>query len=157
MDQPAAYHAESVLYLTEKARFATLLNLPERANVGKAVNDAMADIEKHNPQLAGVLPRSYQLFSGTLLKDLMEKVSEIPSNVEYEAFGRIYEYFLGEFARTEGSRGGESYTSASIVRLIVEILEPYHGRVLDPACGSGGMFEQSAKFMNDHRSKQRFK
>ena len=122
VDQPAAYHAESVLYLTEKARFATVLNLPERANVGKAVNDAMADIEKHNPQLAGVLPRSYQLFSGTLLKDLMEKVSEIPSNVEYEAFGRIHEYFLGEFARTEGSRGGESYTSASIVRLIVEIL-----------------------------------
>ncbi len=153
VEDPTAYHAESVLYLSEKARFASLLSLPERANVGKAVNDAMTDIEKHNPQLAGVLPRSYQLFSSTLLKDLLKKVSEIPSTVEYDAFGRIYEYFLGEFARTEGSKGGEFYTPASIVRLIVEILEPYHGRVLDPACGSGGMFVQSAAFMNAHRSK----
>lgn len=153
VEDPTAYHAESVLYLAEKARFATLLSLPERANVGKAVNDAMTEIEKHNPQLAGVLPRSYQLFSSTLLKDLLKKVSEIPSNVEYDAFGRIYEYFLSEFARTEGSKGGEFYTPASIVRLIVEILEPYHGRVLDPACGSGGMFVQSAAFMNAHRSK----
>ena len=153
VEDPTAYHAESVLYLSEKARFATLLSLPERANVGRAVNDAMAGVEKNNPQLAGVLPRSYQLFSSTLLKDLLKKVSEIPSNVEYDAFGRIYEYFLGEFARTEGSKGGEFYTPASIVRLIVEILEPYHGRVLDPACGSGGMFVQSAAFMNAHRNK----
>lgn len=153
VEDPTAYHAESVIYLSEKARFVTLLNLPERANVGKAVNDAMASIEKDNPQLAGVLPRSYQLFSSTLLKDLLKKVSEIPSSVEYDAFGRIYEYFLGEFARTEGSKGGEFYTPASIVRLIVEILEPYHGRVLDPACGSGGMFVQSAAFMHSHRRK----
>jgi len=153
VDDPTAYHAESVLYLSEKARFDTLLNLPEGADVGKAVNEAMTDIEKQNPQLAGVLPRTYQVFSSTLLKELLKKVSEIPSDVKYDAFGRIYEYFLGEFARTEGSKGGEFYTPASIVRLIVEILEPYHGRVLDPACGSGGMFVQSAGFMVAHRRK----
>lgn len=151
IDDPAAYHAEGILYLSEKARFATLLNLPEGADVGKAVNDAMADIEKHNSQLAGVLPRTYQIFSSTLLKELLKKVSEIPPTVEFDAFGRIYEYFLGEFARTEGQKGGEFYTPASIVRLIVEILEPYHGRVLDPACGSGGMFVQSAKFVSEHK------
>jgi len=153
IDEPAAYHADNVLYLPEKARFGTLLTLPERANAGKAVNDAMSEIEKANPQLAGVLPRSYQLFSSPLLKDLLKKVSEIPSDVQYDVFGRIYEYFLGEFARTEGAMGGEFYTPASIVRLLVEIIEPYHGRVLDPACGSGGMFVQSAAFMNAHRSK----
>jgi type I restriction enzyme M protein len=151
VDDPPAYHAEGILYLSDKARFATLLNLPEGADVGKAVNDGMADVEKHNAQLAGVLPRTYQIFSSTLLKELLKKVSEIPPTVEFDAFGRIYEYFLGEFARTEGQKGGEFYTPASIVRLIVEILEPYHGRVLDPACGSGGMFVQSAKFVSEHK------
>ena len=151
IDDPAAYHADGILFLSEKARFATLLSLPEGADVGKAINDGMADIEKHNAQLAGVLPRTYQIFSSTLLKELLKKVSEIPPTVEYDAFGRIYEYFLGEFARTEGQKGGEFYTPASIVRLIVEILEPYHGRVLDPACGSGGMFVQSAKFVSEHK------
>ncbi len=150
-DDPTAYHAEGVLYLSEKARFATLLNLPEGADVGKAVNDAMADIEKQNPQLAGVLPRTYQVFTSTLLKELLKKASDIPASLDYDAFGRVYEYFLGEFARTEGSKGGEFYTPSSIVRLIVEILEPYHGRVLDPACGSGGMFVQSARFVTEHK------
>jgi type I restriction enzyme M protein len=86
-----------------------------------------------------------------LLKQLLKKVSEIPETLEYDAFGRIYEYFLGEFARTEGQKGGEFFTPSSIVRLIVQILEPYHGRVLDPACGSGGMFVQSARFVHEHR------
>ena len=111
----------------------------------------MRDIEKHNPQLAGVLPKTYNIFTSTLLKELLKKVSEIPATVDYDAFGRIYEYFLGEFARTEGQKGGEFYTPASIVRLIVEILEPYHGRVLDPACGSGGMFVSSARFVSEHK------
>jgi type I restriction enzyme M protein len=98
-----------------------------------------------------VLPRTYQIFNSTLLKELLKKVSEIPESLEYDAFGRIYEYFLGEFARTEGQKGGEFFTPSSIVRLIVQILEPYHGRVLDPACGSGGMFVQSARFVHEHR------
>lgn len=151
IDEPAAYHAEGVVYLTPNARFDRLLNLAEGVNVGKEINDAMADIEKHNPQLAGVLPRTFQIFTSTLLKELLKKVSEIPANLEYDAFGRIYEYFLGEFARTEGQKGGEFFTPSVIVRLIVQILEPYHGRVLDPACGSGGMFVQSARFVQEHR------
>lgn len=151
IDDPGAYHAEGVVYLTPNARFDRLLGLPEGANVGQKINEAMADIEKHNPQLAGVLPRTYQIFNSTLLKELLKKVSEIPETLEYDAFGRIYEYFLGEFARTEGQKGGEFFTPSSIVRLIVQILEPYHGRVLDPACGSGGMFVQSARFVHEHR------
>jgi len=150
-DEPAAYHAESVIFLPETARFAHLLNLPEGANVGQAINDAMAEIEKHNPQLAGVLPRTYQIFTSTLLKELLKKVSEIPVSLDYDAFGRIYEYFLGQFARTEGQKGGEFYTPSSIVRLLVEVIEPFHGRILDPACGSGGMFVQSARFVSEHQ------
>ena len=152
-DDPAAYHAEGVMYLPEAARFAHLLNLPEGANIGQAINDAMADIEKHNPQLAGVLPRSFQLFTSTLLKELLKKISEIPVSLDYDAFGRIYEYFLGEFARTEGQKGGEFYTPSSIVRLLVEVIEPFHGRILDPACGSGGMFVSSARFVSEHKRK----
>ncbi len=152
-DEPAAYHAECVIFLPETARFAHLLNLPEGANVGQAINDAMADIEKHNPQLAGVLPRTFQIFTSTLLKELLKKVSEIPVSLDYDAFGRIYEYFLGQFARTEGSKGGEFYTPGSIVRLLVEVIEPFHGRILDPACGSGGMFVQSARFVSEHQRK----
>jgi type I restriction enzyme M protein len=151
IDDPKAYMAEGVLYLTPGARFDYLLARPEGGNVGKAVNEAMADIEKHNPQLAGVLPRNYQIFNGTLLKELLKKVSEIPVSLDYDAFGRIYEYFLGQFARTEGQKGGEFYTPAPIVRLMVEVLEPFHGRILDPACGSGGMFVQSARFVAEHK------
>jgi type I restriction enzyme M protein len=151
IDEPKAYHAEGVLFLTPNARFEHLLQLPEGSNVGGAVNEAMADIEKHNPTLAGVLPRNYQIFNGTLLKELLKKVSEIPVSLDFDAFGRIYEYFLGQFARTEGQKGGEFYTPAPIVRLMVEILEPFHGRILDPACGSGGMFVQSARFVAEHK------
>jgi len=152
-DEPAAYHAEGVIFLPLAARFDHLLNLPEGANVGQAINDAMAEIEKHNPQLAGVLPRTFQIFTSTLLKELLKKVSEIPVSLDYDAFGRIYEYFLGEFARTEGQKGGEFYTPSSIVRLLVEVIEPFHGRILDPACGSGGMFVQSARFVSEHQRK----
>jgi type I restriction enzyme M protein len=150
-DDPAAYHAEGVMYLPEAARFDHLLNLPEGANIGQAINEAMSEVEKFNPQLAGVLPRSFQLFTSTLLKELLKKISEIPVSLDYDAFGRIYEYFLGEFARTEGQKGGEFYTPSSIVRLLVEVIEPFHGRILDPACGSGGMFVSSARFVSEHK------
>ena len=151
VDDPNAYQAENVIFLPPAARFGNLLNLPEGANVGQAINDAMAEIEKRNPQLAGVLPRTYQIFTSTLLKELLKKVSEIPVSLDYDTFGRIYEYFLGEFARTEGQKGGEFYTPSSIVRLLVEVIEPFHGRILDPACGSGGMFVQSARFIAEHQ------
>ena len=151
VDDPGAYHAEGILYLVPNARFDFLLNLPEAKNIGAKVNEAMTAIEKHNPQLAGVLPRTYNLFTSTLLKELLKKISEIPATVDYDAFGRIYEYFLGEFARTEGQKGGEFYTPSCIVRLLTEVIEPYHGRILDPACGSGGMFVQSARFVAEHK------
>ena len=147
VDEPAAYHAEGILYLPAEARFDYLLNRPEAENIGAKVNAAMRDIEKHNPQLAGVLPKTYNLFTSTLLKELFKKVSEIPATIGYDAFGRIYEYFLGEFARTEGQKGGEFYTPASIVKLLAEIIEPFYGRILDLACGSGGMFVSSARFV----------
>ncbi len=151
VEQPAAYHAEGILYLPAEARFAYLLNRPEADDIGAKINAAMRDIEKHNPQLAGVLPKTYNLFTSTLLKELLKKVSEIPATADYDAFGRIYEYFLGEFARTEGQKGGEFYTPSSIVRLLTEVIEPYHGRILDPACGSGGMFVSSARFVAEHK------
>ncbi|MFA7383481.1 MAG: class I SAM-dependent DNA methyltransferase [Desulfurivibrionaceae bacterium] len=151
VDEPAAYHAEGILYLSAEARFEYLLHLPEAADIGARVNAAMREIEKHNPQLAGVLPKTYNLFTSTLLKELLKKVSEIPVTADYDAFGRIYEYFLGEFARTEGQKGGEFYTPSGIVRLLTEVIEPYHGRILDPACGSGGMFVSSARFVAEHK------
>ena len=151
VDDPTAYQADGILYLTPPARFDHILRLPEGSDVGKAVNEAMRDIEAKNPQLAGVLPKTYQIFDSTLLKNLLKKVSEIPPTAKGDTFGRVYEYFLGEFARTEGSRGGEFYTPISIVRLLVEVLEPFHGRILDPACGSGGMFVQSARFVAEHK------
>lgn len=151
LEDPAAYHAEGILFLAPDARFDFLLALPEGANIGSKLNDAMRAIERDNPQLAGVLPKTYELFSSTLLKQLLKRVSEIPASLDYDAFGRIYEYFLGEFARTEGSKGGEFYTPASIVRFIVEVLEPYRGSVFDPASGSGGMFVQSARFVAEHK------
>ena len=151
VDEPAAYHAEGILYLSPEARYDYLLTLPEVADIGGKVNAAMREIEKHNPQLAGVLPKTYNLFTGTLLKELLKKVSEIPASLDFDAFGRIYEYFLGEFAMTEGQGGGEFYTPSSIVRLLAEVIEPFHGRILDPACGSGGMFVQSARFVAEHQ------
>ena len=151
IDEPAAYHAEGILYLPAEARFDYLLNRPEADNVGAKLNAAMREIERHNPQLAGVLPKSYNLFTSTLLKELLKKISEIPASVDYDAFGRIYEYFLGEFARTEGQKGGEFYTPSGIVRLLTEVIEPYHGKILDPACGSGGMFVSSARFVSEHK------
>ena len=150
IDEPAAYHAENVLYLSPEARFDYLLNLPEASDIGAKVNSAMREVEKHNPQLAGVLPKTYNLFTSTLLKELLKKISEIPATLDFDAFGRIYEYFLGEFAMSEGQGGGEFYTPASIVQLLAQVIEPFHGRILDPACGSGGMFVQSARFVAEH-------
>lgn len=151
VDEPAAYHAAGVIFLGPEARFDHLLTQPESSALGSLVNLAMREIERQNPTLAGVLPKTYNLFSGTLLKELLKKVSEIPASVDFDAFGRIYEYFLGEFARTEGQKGGEFYTPSSIVKLLAEIIEPFHGRILDPACGSGGMFVQSARFVAEHQ------
>lgn len=145
---------QGVLYLPPSARFKALLELPEggedEQTPGQAVDEAMRRIEAANPQLSGVLPKTYQGFNARLLKQLLKNFSTIPVDLEGDSFGKIYEYFLAEFALTEGQGGGEFYTPTAIVRLMVEILEPFGGRVLDPACGSGGMFVQSARFVREH-------
>ena len=146
------YQARGVLYLPEAARFATLLKLPEGANIGKAINDAMRAIEADNVELKDVLPRSYNALDNTTLVTLLKTFASIPMDLEGDAFGRIYEYFLGKFAMSEGQKGGEFFTPTSLVKLIVEIIEPFHGRIFDPACGSGGMFVQSARFVENHQA-----
>ncbi|MEP4076488.1 type I restriction-modification system subunit M [Haloferula sp.] len=147
---PKDYHAKGVLYLPEEARFPHLLQLPEGSAMGKAVNDAMRAVEKENPDLADVLPKTFQVLENRTLAELLKVMASIPMDKEGDTFGLIYEYFLGKFAMSEGQKGGEFYTPTSIVRLIVDILEPYHGRIYDPACGSGGMFVQSARFVEEH-------
>src|SRR5947208_7963844 len=148
----ADYQSRGVLYLPEQSRFANLLQLPEGENIGKAINDAMAAIEAENPQLASVLPRTYQEFLNDTLVRLLRSVNSMLGTIEGDAFGKVYEYFLGKFAIAEGQKGGEYFTPTSIVRLIVEIIEPFNGKILDPACGSGGMFVQSARFVDEHRN-----
>jgi type I restriction enzyme M protein len=147
----ADYHARGVLYLPEQAWFSYLLNLPEGADLGKAVNEAMKTVEAENEELKGVLPVTYQRLENDTLAALLKTFSGIPMDVEGDVFGRIYEYFLGKFAMAEGQRGGEFFTPTSLVRLMVEVIEPFHGRILDPACGSGGMFVQSARFVENHQ------
>ena len=148
----ADYQAKGVLYLPEAARFRNLQNLEEGANLGKAINDAMAAIEEENPSLKGVLPRTYQSLSNDTLTNLLRSVNKILGDIEGDAFGKVYEYFLGKFAIAEGAKGGEYFTPTSIVKLIVEIIEPFGGKILDPACGSGGMFVQSVRFVDEHRN-----
>ena len=145
------YQAMGVLYMPEAARFGNLLKLPEGENIGRAINDAMRVIEQENPDLKDVLPKTYNRLENATLVELLKMLGSIPMDIEGDAFGKIYEYFLGKFAMTEGQKGGEFYTPTSIVKLIVEIIEPFHGRIFDPACGSGGMFVQSARFVQEHK------
>ena len=147
----ADYQARGVLFLPGPARFSTLLNLPEGADTGKALNEAMKAIEADNEDLKDVLPRTYNRLDKELLISLLKNFAAVPMDIEGDAFGKIYEYFLGKFAMTEGQKGGEFFTPTSIVKLIVEIIEPFHGRIYDPACGSGGMFVQSAAFVEHHK------
>ncbi len=149
----ADYQAKGILYLPQAARFQTLLNKPEGSNIGQAINDAMRAIEADNPDLKDILPKTYNRLDNPTLFELLRIMSSIPMDIEGDAFGKIYEYFLGKFAMAEGSKGGEFFTPTAIVKLIVEILEPFHGRVYDPCCGSGGMFVQSARFVEEHKKK----
>lgn len=145
------FQGEGVLFLPDEARYDRLRDLPESADIGKALNDAMKAIEAENPHLRDVLPKTYGRLTSPILKTLLKTFGTIPQDVEGDVFGRIYEYFLGSFAPSILQKGGEFFTPFSVVRLIVEILEPYHGRIYDPACGSGGMFVQSARFVAEHK------
>ena len=144
-----AYQARGVVYLPPAARFSHLLQRPEGENIGLALNDAMAAIEADNEELQGVLPRSYQRIPNSVLVEMLKLLS--PLEIGGDAFGHIYEYFMGNFAMKTMQKGGEFYTPSSLVRLIVAIIEPFHGRIFDPACGSGGMFVHSANFVRQHQ------
>ena len=148
---PSNYHAKGVLYLPKQSRFDTLLDLPEHADIGKSINEAMEGIEADNTDLRGALPKDYSRIPDEILGELLRRLRALPEVIEGDGFGLIYEYFLGKFAFSEGQKGGEFFTPTSIVRLIVEILEPFHGKIYDPAAGSGGMFVQSAHFVERHR------
>jgi type I restriction enzyme M protein len=148
---PSDYHAQRVIYLPDEARFQHLLDLPEGADLGKSVNTAMRAIEEHNPDLSGVLPKTYTALESGTIASLLRHINSYTKDLEGDAFGLVYEYFLANFALAEGQGAGEFFTPAAIVRLIVEIIEPYHGRIFDPACGSGGMFVHSAHFVERHK------
>jgi type I restriction enzyme M protein len=148
---PDDYRARSVLYLAEQARLSYLVGLPEKEDLGAAVDAAMMLVESHNGELRDVLPKGYQRLEKSTLVELLRLFAPLPRKLSGDAFGLIYEDFLSNFAMAEGRLGGEFFTPQSIVRLIVEIIEPFHGRVFDPACGSGGMFVQCAKFVERHQ------
>ncbi len=149
------YLAENVFYVPTEASWNYLQKHAHTAEIGKKIDNAMALIEKENPRLKGVLPKNFA--RPELDKRILGNVVDLFTNVEMhdqahnkDVLGRAYEYCLAMFAQTEGRRGGEYYTPAGIVQTMVEILEPYEGRVYDPACGSGGMFVQSARFLENH-------
>jgi type I restriction enzyme M protein len=142
-------------YLPPHARYDYLLNLPEKEDVAKKIKEAMQDIEKYKTELDGVLPKDEYMpltrIDKTIPAQLLKTFSNIPRDASGDILGKIYEYFLGNFALAEGQGGGAFFTPTSVVKLMVEIIEPYKGTVYDPACGSGGMFVQSQQFVEQHR------
>jgi len=143
--------------LAPYARYDYLLHLPEKEDIAKAMRVAMASIEQTKPELQGVLPQDeYNRFNRSeqnraIPKALLRIFADIPVTAGGDVFGQIYEYFLANFAMAEGQGGGEFFTPRSVVRLMVEVIEPHGGKVFDPACGSAGMFVQSAQFIEQHR------
>jgi type I restriction enzyme M protein len=150
------YRADNVFWVPKGARWSHLQANAKQPGIGKVIDDAMLEIEKVNPTLKGVLPKDYARpgLNAVMLGELIDLVSGIGFHSEEgksrDVLGRVYEYFLSQFAGSEGKRGGEFYTPRSVVRTMVEMLEPYKGRVYDPCCGSGGMFVQSEKFVESH-------
>ena len=145
------FKAKSAIFLPEKARYDYLLNLPDNADVGQAINSAMELIEAQSAQLKGVLPKNYTILQDGLLRELLRIFNNSAFNeIKDDIIGRIYEYFLNKFAPAVASDDGVFFTPKSLVRMIVNIIEPTHGTVLDPACGSGGMFVSSADFIEQY-------
>jgi len=151
------YLAENIFFVPKEARWESLQAKAKLSTIGVAIDDAMDIIEKENKELKNVLPKVFAKpnLDKTSLGELIDIISDVELKVEHEnskdLLGRIYEYFLGEFANAEGKKGGQFYTPKSIVQLMVEMIEPYKGRVYDPACGSGGMFVMSENFIKDHQ------
>jgi len=153
------YKAENVFFVPPIARWNYLQSQAKLPGIGKDIDDAMDEIEKENPSLRGVLPKVFA--RGNLDPTNLGGLIDLMSNVAFgeakersaDVLGHVFEYFLGEFALAEGKKGGQFYTPRCVVRLLVEMLEPYNGRVLDPCCGSGGMFVQSEEFVDDHQGR----
>jgi type I restriction enzyme M protein len=156
MEDRDEYLAENVFWVPKEARWEYLQKNAKKPTIGKLVDDAMDAIERDNPSLKGVLPKNYARASldKQRLGELIDVIGTIgfgdAENRSKDILGRVYEYFLGQFADAEGKKGGQFYTPRSIVRVLVEMLEPYKGRIFDPCCGSGGMFVQSEKFVQAH-------
>lgn len=150
------YLADNVFWVPKEARWSHLQASAKLPTIGTLIDDAMRAIEKDNESLKGVLPKDYArpALNKVMLGELIDLISGIAlgeaGDRSKDILGRVYEYFLGQFAGAEGKRGGEFYTPRSVVRVLVEMLEPYSGRVYDPCCGSGGMFVQSEKFVQEH-------
>ena len=145
------FKTKNALFLPEKARYDYLLTLPDNVDVGMAVNDAMELIEKQSAQLVGILPKTYTSFKSDLLRELLRSFNnKTLDEIGGDIVGRIYEYFLSKFAPAVASDDGVFFTPKSLVQMIVNILEPTKGTLLDPACGSGGMFVQTGNFVNAH-------
>jgi type I restriction enzyme M protein len=155
-EDPDEYRAESIFWVPPEARWPRLKAQARQSSIGQLVDDAMAGIERDNPALKGVLPKDYArpALDKQRLGQLIDMISNIQVGDEAsratDVLGRVYEYFLSQFASAEGKKGGEFYTPRCVVKLLVEMLEPYRGRVYDPCCGSSGMFVQSVEFIRAH-------
>ena len=153
------YRADNVFWVPKPARWAHLQASAKQPGIGKLIDEAMLEIEKVNPSLKGVLPKDYArpALNPVMLGELIDLISGIgfksDEGQSRDVLGRVYEYFLGQFASAEGKKGGQFYTPASIVKTLVAVLNPHHGKVYDPCCGSGGMFVQSEKFIKAHGGK----
>ena len=150
------YKSKNIFYVPQKARWDYLQNNAKQPHIGKLIDDAMTEIENINPILKGVLPKNYarEGLDKQRLGELIDLIGTIglgeKENISKDILGRVYEYFLGQFADAEGKKGGQFYTPRCIVKLLTQMIEPYKGRVYDPCCGSGGMFVQSEKFVQEH-------
>ncbi|EKD06077.1 class I SAM-dependent DNA methyltransferase [Limnospira platensis] len=155
-EDPDEYVGENMFWVPQEARWSTIQASAKQPDIGKRIDEAMLAIEKENPRLKGVLPSNYNRpdLDKQRLGELIDLISTIglgdAENRSKDILGRVYEYFLGQFAEKEGKGGGEFYTPQSVVKLLVEMIQPYKGRIYDPCCGSGGMFVQSEKFVEAH-------
>lgn len=157
-EDPDEYRAENIFWVPKEARWSHLKDSARQPRIGEIVDEAMVAIERDNPSLKGVLPKEYARpgLDKQRLGQLIDLITNIGfggrENQARDILGRVYEYFLSQFASAEGRKGGQFYTPRHVVRILVEMLAPYEGRVFDPCCGSGGMFVQSARFIEAHTS-----
>src|SRR5687767_4358059 len=158
-EHPDEYRSARVFWVPKRGRWPVLQAKAKDPNIGKLLDDAMTALEKDNPSLKGVLPKDYARpgLDKSRLGELIDLIGTIGlgdrESRSKDILGRVYEYFLSQFASAEGKKGGEFYTPRCVVRLLVEMLAPYKGRVFDPCCGSGGMFVSSEKFIEEHGGK----